>query len=210
MSRSFGLQVLLGLLSVLGVRAVLAQVEACGPLDFSAYGPFDYRSATAEQRALVERNHFTSDVEQLHRSITGSLAGDVAYTLRVFPNHPRALSAMARLARKEKTWQPAGSMYTVSCWYERATRFQPDDAGIRTVIGVELLRDGEREAAIEHLNKAAKLDPGNMSVEYNLGLAYFRLKDYDQALAHAREAYRLGAPVPGLRNMLTNVGRWKD
>src|ERR1700682_1722293 len=43
-----------------------------------------------------------------------------------------------------------------------------------------------------------------------LGLAYFDLRDYDNALDRARSAYRLGFPLPGLRNKLQEVGKWQN
>ena len=79
-----------------------AQVlEECGVLE-NAYGPFDYRTAEREAKVLVEERHFPAVVETLTAGSTGSLAADIDYTLRVFPNHPRALMAMTRLAEREK------------------------------------------------------------------------------------------------------------
>ena len=47
-------------------------------------------------------------------------------------NH-RALMSMMRLGEKEKTLQPSGSRFTVSCWFERAILFAPDDAIVRMI-----------------------------------------------------------------------------
>ena len=63
-----------------------------------------------------------------------------------------------------------------------------------------LMREPER--------MADELLPDDMNVQYNLGLAYFRLKDYDKALFHAQRAYARGAQLPGLERMLRNVGKW--
>src|SRR5437867_1540176 len=66
----------------------------CGNPFQNAYGPFDYRTATGDQKTIVEAHHFTSEVESLHAGITGSIGAEIDYTLRAFPNHPRALMAM--------------------------------------------------------------------------------------------------------------------
>lgn len=59
------------------------------------YGPFDYTSPTDRKHlGIVEHYHFTSDVEHLRKGASGSIALDLDYTLRAFPNHHRALNAM--------------------------------------------------------------------------------------------------------------------
>src|SRR5437868_1067555 len=70
----------------------------CGSLDNPSYGPFDYRTATAYQKQLVEiiGAHFTSSVESLQHGNTAPIGGELDYTLRAFPNHRRALLAMIR------------------------------------------------------------------------------------------------------------------
>ena len=74
----------------------------CGSLE-NGFGPFDYRTAPADKRRLVEGAHFTRDVEQLIRGHTSSTpVGDLNYTLRVFPNHPRALYALMQWGTRKK------------------------------------------------------------------------------------------------------------
>ncbi len=177
----------------------------------NAFGPFDYRTATEEQRQIVELNHFTGAVENLLRGITGPIGGDLDYTLRVFPNHPRALMSMAKLARREGKARPVGSHYTASCWFERALAFRPQDPQVRLVYGIDLLRDGKTSEAIEQMLLAEKyMDTADANVAYNLGLAYFEAKDYEQALKRAHQAYELGFPLPGLREKLQRAGQWHD
>ena len=189
--------------------AYAAQKHECGSLE-NGFGPFDYRTATEKQRETVERYHFTEQVEQLRKGqSTTRIAGDLGYTLRAFPNHPRALAAMAELARREKASQPRGSQYTVSCWFERALRFKPDDGMVRVVYGITLLKAGQRDQAIQELHKADAMLPDNANVNYNLGLAYLDAKDYDKALTHAKRAYELGFPLPGLRDQLKKAGKWQ-
>lgn len=189
------------------------QMDACGDMrseHFGNFGPFDYRAISPSDLSLVERNHFTPKVEQLIAGETSTIGGDLSYTLRAIPNHPRALAAMAKLSRKEKRPTPIGSYYSVECWFERAMRYRPDDANVRVVYGIELIRDGKNAAAVEQLKFAVQQAPDNANVHYNIGLAYFSLADYEQSLAHAKKAYELGFPLPGLRDKLKRAGKWKD
>jgi hypothetical protein len=182
----------------------------CGQLG-DGYGPFDYRTAPMNERKTVESFHFTREVENLTRGNTTSTpAGDIDYTLRAFPNHHRALRAMMNAGLKAKTEKPSGSRYTISCWFERAIVFAPDDGTVYMLYGTYLLRRGNAEAAIRRFNQAQEFSSGDANLEYNLGLAYFSAKDYEKALQHAHEAYRLGFPLPGLRDMLDRAGKWRD
>lgn len=72
-------------------------VAGCGSLQ-NAFGPFDYRdpAARAESLQVVERYHFTADVEMLRRGkASANVLDDLNYTLRAFPNHHRALTEPA-------------------------------------------------------------------------------------------------------------------
>ena len=75
---------------------------ACGDFNYSSLsiGPLDYRITPPDVRELVERRHFTRNVEQLKKGVTSTVGGDITYTLRAFPNHPRALKAAAELTRR--------------------------------------------------------------------------------------------------------------
>ncbi len=181
----------------------------CGSLE-NAYGPYDYRTDKHKLK-IVEDYHFTSDVETLRRGAsTQAIGGDLSYTLRAFPNHHRALHAMARLALREKTARPRASRYTVDCWFERAMRFRPDDGMVRLTYGIYLAQVGKRDNALEMLESAEKLGQSGANFHYNMGLVYAELGRYDEALTHAHRAYALGFNLPGLRDKLKRAGKWRD
>jgi tetratricopeptide (TPR) repeat protein len=182
--------------------------DVCGPLQ-NAYGPYDYRTRR-DKLGIVEGAHFTDSVRTLERGHTGSLGGDIDYTLRAFPNHPVALNAMANLSIREKKDRPRGAHYTVECYFDRAIRFAPNDADVYMVYGNWLFKIGERAKAIKQYKMGETFDPNNANLEYNLGLAYVDAKDYDNALLHARRAYELGFQLPGLREKLAAAGKWRD
>src|SRR4030095_8306644 len=54
----------------------VADEVTCGELRVEAqYGPYDYRGARKDRLLLVERNHFTPEVEQLKRGRAGAIGG---------------------------------------------------------------------------------------------------------------------------------------
>lgn len=182
--------------------------EACGALE-NAYGPFDYRVPDRHWITAVETHHFDEGVANLRRGMTAALAVDIDYTLRAIPNHPRALLAMMRLAEREQKPRPPGANYTIDCYIDRALRFAPDDANVHTIAGLFYVKRGKHADAVTELEEARRLSGNSPNVNYNLGLAYFELGDYDKALAAAHIAYAGGFELPGLRERLQKAGKWK-
>ena len=177
------------------------------------YGPFDYANALHREKYLpiVESAHFTSNVRNLIKGATGTVGGDISYTLRVFPNHYPALIAFAKLNLREKSVveRPDDEIYTVECFFDRAIRFKPGDAMVRMIYGNYLrLVGGRQDDAIEQYQVVVRLQPKNATTNYNLGLMYLKEKDYEQAIVYAKKAYGLDFPLPGLRNKLMKIGKW--
>ncbi|MHB1360566.1 MAG: tetratricopeptide repeat protein [Rhodocyclaceae bacterium] len=182
----------------------------CGSLR-NHYGPFDYRTASAETRQLVERVHFTPKVELLRGGENWmNPSQDLSYTLGVFPNHHRALMSLINYAKKTKSEHPDGMKISVACRFDRAERFAPEDAVVKSLYGVYLMHKGLKSEAAKKLEDALQLAGDNANTHYNLGLAYFDLKDYDKSLASAHKAYQMGFHLPGLRSKLEKAGKWKD
>lgn len=126
---------------------------------------------------VVEDHHFSKNVEQLiSGDSTQYIGGDLSFVLHVFPNHYRALAAMSRLAIRDKTHHPEGSSHSVLCFFDRAVRFKPQDAAVRSLFGSHLLKTGKFDLALEQLILAAELEPNNPTFNYNLGLLYFDKK----------------------------------
>lgn len=176
--------------------------------------PLDYRLAVtgadpAEKRNLevVERWHFDTDVENLTRGINGPPQDDIHYTLMAFPNHYRALDAMARFQR-EHPRPPAATYLSAECYFQRALVMDPNDANIYIIYGVHLHKSGEPEAALTAYQRALELDASLANAHYNLGLLYFDMKRYTDARAQALRAYELGYPLPGLKHKLERAGQW--
>ena len=190
---------------------LLAALAAdCPPYTKGATGGDYYNPEDAKGLTVVETFHFGPKVEALQHGMSGALGSDIAYTLEHFPNHPRALSAMARLALRAGKPRPAGAAHTVECYFERAIAFVPADGAARALFGAYLLSLGRDDDAIEQLQAAVRVQPGNAAAWYNLGLAQVRRKDWPAALDAAHKAYGLGFPLPGLRQKLKAAREWRD
>jgi hypothetical protein len=202
----------LAALALCASSALQAQEEnPCGPLSQGHYGPFDYRSAHESQRSIVENAHFRPETYSRLQGITGPAGGDINYTLRAFPNHPKALDAMMRLGEKEKTTQPRNAMYTVECYFERAIRFRNDDLIVRMLYANFLLRQKDRTAeAVKQLEFVTAHAADNPFTHFNAGLLLADAKAWPQALVQAHRALELGFPRTALKERLQAAGQWRE
>ncbi|ANQ86407.1 hypothetical protein dqs_3386 [Azoarcus olearius] len=176
----------------------------CGALE-NAYGPFDYRTHH-HKLGIVEKFHFGATQEQA----LSNVGGDLDYTLRASPNHHRALAATVKYGARTKQTVPPGMQFSVECYLIRGETFRPDDAMVKVLFGMYLFKAGRGKEAIQKLEAARELDQDNANVNYNLGLAYFDMREYDKALDSAHRAYAAGFPLPGLRDKLKRAGKWAE
>ena len=189
-------------------------VPGCGSLT-NAYGPYDYTNGAdvRDHLPIVEQFHFDRGVESLKghaQSGPQNLGGDLAYTLRAFPNHHRALDAMGRYQLRAKQAPAPGARLTAECYFERAMAFAPRDGTVHMIYGIYLARKGDLNAALDRYLEALEMTPDSTEVHYNLGLLYADLKRYDDARDQAWIAYGAGFPLLGLRNKLARAGEWRD
>lgn len=181
----------------------------CGELK-NHYGPLDYRKRGEVNLEIVENAHFTPEVEAGIKGTTSYLGGDLDYTLRAIPNHPRALATLAMVALRDKQVKVPATKWPVECYFNRAIRFAPDDAAVRATYGTYLLALGKTDDAVGMFATAAEMAPEDPTINYNAGLAYFKKKEYAKSLVHAKKAYALGFPLPGLKNKLAAAGKWDE
>jgi hypothetical protein len=181
----------------------------CGDPFTNGVGPFDYNNGeertTPAKIPIVEQFHFTPVVESLARGSTSSSAmDDIDYTLRAIPNHHRALNAMARFDIEKGGIPPRWR--SAQCWFDRATRFRPDDGQVWLIYGNWYARKQRNEDALEAYTRAKRLLPDSIEVDYNLGLLYYKMGKYEKALEHAKTAYAGNYPLQGLRRRLAEKG----
>lgn len=197
----------LGLVMALSMQSVSAQ--GCGdPRAEGGIGPWDYRNAEhrREKIPVVERRHFTAQVERLQSGESGYLGQDLNYTLNAIPNHHRALQSMMRLSLRENARKPRHLSHSVDCWFERAKTFAPDDGTVWMIEGMYLHQRGDIDAALEAMSAGLERDPNNSNIHYNLALVYLDADRPEAALEHARAAYEGGFPLRGLRQRLAAAG----
>ena len=207
------LMLVLALAATGGAGAQVMDVPGCGTLS-NAYGPYDYTNGEDVRLRLpiVEQHHFDRGVDSLkgHAFGASSVGADLAYTLRAFPNHHRALDAMGRFQLREKQTPPSNARYSAECWFERAMQFAPKDGTVHMVYGIYLARKGDMHAALERYEEALEMLPESAELHYNMGLLYADLGRYEEALVEAHAAYARNFPLPGLRNKLLRAGAWRD
>ena len=194
---------------MLATPAWAAVEDVCGTLEWN-YGPHDYRKANAHQKKLVESAHFDRGVQTLTKTKTGPFGGDLGYTLSVFPNHPHALMVMERLVETRKRDPAEGASYTLECWYERAMRFRPDDHIPRLLYVNYLIRKNRLPEAMKHLDYVADTTQDDPFAQFNTGMFYTDIKEYDKALVMAHRVIAMGFDRRELRERLTAVGKWVE
>ena len=194
---------------LLGGGAASSQ-SPCGELK-NHFGPFDYRVERGERLRLVESYHFTPGIEALVRPVNTThreMAADVAYTLHVFPNHHRALITMVRLGERHRTELPPGAKFTIECYFDRAVRFADNDVVVRLLLARYLASKNRKEDAVRQLAFASEMAGKNALSHFNIGLAYFELKEFERARVEALKAHELGLQRKELIEMLRQEQQW--
>jgi tetratricopeptide (TPR) repeat protein len=181
----------------------------CGSIQ-NHYGPFDYRTQR-DQLEVVERYHFTPAIAALIQ-IRGNtnLSQDIAYTLHTSPNHLRALMALVRLGERMKSPQPVGLVRPIECYFDRAIRFAPDDTLVRVLYSQFLSKQSRKVEAIGQLDSAVVIAKDNGFSNYNIGLAFFDMGEYEKALKQAHRAVELGFDRRELADQLRSENKWRD
>lgn len=197
---------------LLGTASALAhaQVEPyCGQLA-NGYGPFDYRKERGKALAIVDAYHFNSDVRSLRKGQSGSLGGDLDYILRASPNHHLALATISEWGVRLKTKEPPTLPRSIDCYFERASRFQPDDHLVRLLYANFLQRMNLRGEALAALEPLEKLDDLQAFTHQNLGMLLLDLGEPERALAQAWKSRDMGWTRPGLKERLEKAGQWRE
>lgn len=201
-----------------GAGVVLA--ENCGPVPLpGAAGPYDYAdSKYAWNLNDINQNHWVPAQQELADKRVQWALYQLNYLLIRVPNHYPALFELGRiqaqypgisyvpaLAGKDEVLEfPA----TPECYFNRAFRYRPNDPTLVMLYGLYHHQIKNLDGAVTQYKKAESMDPDSSEIQYNLGLVYFDLKDYESSRRHAMRAYELGYPLAGLRKKLKAVGKW--
>lgn len=181
----------------------------CRPLQFCTDG------CRPDGSEIKGRNvHFSPDIRDLNTKKLSieRLTAEIHYTLAVFPNHPLALYAVSRLERLAggKLPNKTATIYmprvTAECFFDRALRFRPDDKDVRIVYGIHLHLRKKFKEALEQYTIAESKGADSSFFNYNLGLLYADMKNWEKAVEYGQKAYKSGADLPGLRQKLEKAG----
>lgn len=183
---------------------------ACGNPFGNSFGPFDYRTERGQNLKVVEDFHFNPRVEALISGQSSTIAGDLDYVLRAFPNHHRALVSMMRLGARTKGVRPQGAQFEVECYFKRAVLFRPDDAVARMIYAQHLTANGRKPEAAAQLDRVVTSSPDSAITQHNAGLLFLEMGDADKALAQAHRAAALGLHEHALKRQLQAAGKWVD
>jgi tetratricopeptide (TPR) repeat protein len=88
---------------------------------------------------------------------------------------------------------------------------QPESAEAYVALAYVYSQMKKKEEARDVLVKGNTAVEGKSAeIHYNLGLLELELGDTDSAVTHAKEAYALGHPLPGLKRKLIQAKVWND
>jgi len=222
-SPKFPLAILAVLLTLSG-QAHSSALE-CGELkNFSDIGPWDYADPSSSvptgadpmgRIKRVENVHFKPAMQMLDLKQFNieRLTGEIHYTLRVFPNHPRALYAMSRLERlaggklPQNGITPFTPRITADCFFDRALRFRPNDKNVRKVHAMHLQQRGKLKEALAEYEQAELGGEQSADLYYNVGLLHTDLNNWEKAYEYGIKAQNQGFMLPALKQRLEKVGR---
>ncbi len=162
----------------------------------------------------VENVHFNPEMKMLNtkRFPIERLTGEIHYTLRVFPNHPEALVAISRLERMAggKLSQRSATIFTPKisayCFFDRAIRFRPEDKAVRYSYAIHLHQNRKFQEALEQYRLAEPDYEDDRIFQYNIGLLYADIKNWEKSAEHAQRAYSAGVTFAALRQRLEKAG----
>lgn len=186
-----------------------AATQAARDFRFSTNAPdkqFDYFQPSPRGKKLlnnVEQGHLVPGRRELAEGAFRHAHNDLDFVLRWYPNHPQALNLYSKLAMKRG--QPESALP----YFDYALRFSAKDLSTHILYGIHRFRMGDYRQAVERFQAALELNPEAAEAHYNLGLTYIELGEFDKARSHARRAYDLGHPLPGLRDKLKAQGQWR-
>jgi tetratricopeptide (TPR) repeat protein len=196
-------------LAVSVLSAVAQPVADCGNVREAGFEK-DYRAASREERHIVESFHFTAEVEALIRGKSGSLMQDLAYTLRHFPNHHRALASLTRLGERAR-WRTLPDLpYTIDCYFRRAAALARDDGVVYSLYAIFLFRTDRTGDAFAAIDRAIEIAGENGLAHYNIGLVLLEQSQFERALTQAHRAAALGVARTDLRDRLAAAGKWRE
>jgi type IV pilus assembly protein PilF len=160
-------------LTFLGVILVLWLVTAC--------------STSSQQRKEDSLSHMRLGDSMLREGRPTQALAELIIANDLDPSNPVIRNVLG-IAYLEK-----GMVRQAINQFEKALYLDPNYIEVHNNLGTALLRDLRVKEAIAEFNKALEnpMYPTPHYVHYNLGMAYFALKDFEKARQHYQEAVKL-------------------
>ncbi len=166
------------------------------PRAYFLAGAANYRSGRLQQAV--------AGLEAYVARVPADEAGRVylANTLVRLDNHARALEVLQPLARARandveflefvaEVARKAGKLEQADALLSRATTLQPDDAQLRSRLGIVKIALGDSESGVGELRKAIEIDPEQPELMLQVILENIRMRKFDAALADAKRYQEL-------------------
>lgn len=167
--------------------------KAWPPMHHYCYGLVFLTRAKAELNEQMRLHTYEQAVSEF----------DYAYD-RVPESHPFFPEIAVRLAL---AYEGTGDRNAAQTYLDNAIKAWPDFAGAYTAWSLIHRADGDTAAAIEVLQRGDKATGGRSAeIKYFLAVNYFNLGQYERARAYAEESARLGYPLRGIQNKLSQLG----
>lgn len=190
-------------------------LESCGPLRevATAEGRLDYRlkdTSPVVKKGVQDLNRYHTQLaadELRQGSLHLSVIQNLDFSLRHSPNHHWALQLLIQYDRAGGKF---GSYPPPECAFLWARQHAPDDYTVWFLGGYYYWSRKQYKNAEYWYQRALMLEPNLADGHYNLGLLYIDMAEYDKALKHAHSAYALGYPLPGLKQKLQRLGKWRE
>jgi Tfp pilus assembly protein PilF len=159
-----------------------------------------FGSYSPEHLSVVEKYHLQAMRDKLEWDNPKYAWDEVDFILRHFPNHPQALLVATELALRH------GHRERAENYFRHAVSLYSNVPEVYLLYGIFLHKLDSLDEAILQYQRALELAPEYAEAHYNIGLAYLEKDNLPLATQHAKSAYALGYPLPGLRKKLRARG----
>lgn len=167
---------------------------------------FEYVHHYCAGLALLNRSKFSPQGNE-KASMLSDAFQEVNFTLQRIPEtspiYSSVLAVTARIQQEQKKFDSAKQ------YLERAISIAPDDPSAYILLSLLYREQGDLQLAMQTLEQGNTVTNGvSADIQYNLGLIALETGKLDSATKHAKAAYDLGYPLPGLKNKLIAKNAW--
>lgn len=169
-------------------------------------GGFDHIHHYCAGLIYVARARGLSDAKSRKRHFETAIS-EIDYTFRkILPDFPLYSEMAAYLAQAYFEIDETEKALDI---LKNATNLKPKQPAAYIAYAEILMKSGKNQEALQILLAGQKKATESAEMHYFLGHVYLRLNQFEEARNHAKRAYALGYPLPGLKRMLQAKNMWK-